>query len=1104
MESIIPDAKPMVIALRAYAEPPPKQKGDGGKTGGKRRAAAPPSEWMVIFDTETTIDASQALRLGSYQVRKRDRLIEAGLFHVASTLTKRDMAVLTTFTKANGLSLISREEFVDRVFYGIGYELRATIVGFNLPFDLARLAIGHSPARGRMRGGFSLRLAADKRKPRLQVKHLSQRASLIQFAAPYRQRNARSERRRHDGKPVRRGFFVDVKTLAAALYSRTFDLAGLTDFLVVDHPKLETEEHGKALTAEYAGYAARDVQATWECYRALVARYRTFRLDRSPPHSIFSEASIGKAYLAAMNVRPWREVQPDAPAEIMALALGTYFGGRSEVRIRRELRQITLCDFLAMYPTVCTLMRLWSFVIAEGTAWRDGTEEVRSFFEAVTLADLQKPETWPKLRALVQIAPDADILPTRAPYDGAGQATIGLNFLSSERPLWFTLADAVASKLLTGRSPKVVRAVVFKPGAPQAGLASVDIAGNAAYRVDPSREDFFKRLTELRQATKRRRDATTGAQYDALDAEQNALKIAANATSYGIFAETNVSERAKRGTVKVHSSVAQPYEVETLNDEEPGRYFHPLLAALITGAARLMLAITERLIADVRLEWSFCDTDSMAIAKPNAMADDDYQIRVGEIVGWFEPLNPYAFDGSILKVEDVNSTTENKTERRPLYCWAVSAKRYVLFNLDAERRPVIRQASAHGLGHLRRPYDKDNLSATIPPPAVKLTDLGVDRWQHDVWWQIAKAAIDGHPDQVDFDFHPALDAPAVSRYAATTPRLLGWVANYNRNLPYERQIRPFGFLLCMFADPLYRATALGEPVTDGAPPPKRRRSRLARPIAPFDKDPAKAARHAFDRETGEPVPSDALKSYRTVLASYAFHPEAKFLNGDFLDRGPTCRRHVRAVGVRLIGKEANRWEEQFFTGIDDEAQPEYGSPPDDAEVKLAELRRAVEVHGLAAIAVRAGVQRTRAVRALKSATAPTPGLIEALALAAAALDADAAECSRSNAELRQLAVQRVEVEGLPPGFRRDERGVGAPRGPSSDFQRIPRRAHHVRIGSASSAVVRATGRPVGSADFIEGLERSLCRPIARRAAGRKPKAAAADEPDLLSFTGPGE
>ena len=36
-----------------------------------------------------------------------------------------------------------------------------------------------------------------------------------------------------------------------------------------------------------------------------------------------------------------------------------------------------------------------------------------------------------------------------------------------------------------------------------------------------------------------------------------------------------------------------------------------------------MLAITERLVLDNGLDWAFCDTDSMAIAKPADMDEED-------------------------------------------------------------------------------------------------------------------------------------------------------------------------------------------------------------------------------------------------------------------------------------------------------------------------------------------------------------------------------------------------------------------------------------------------------------------------------------------------
>ena len=64
---------------------------------------------------------------------------------------------------------------------------------------------------------------------------------------------------------------------------------------------------------------------------------------------------------------------------------------------------------------------------------------------------------------------------------------------------------------------------------------------------------------------------------------------------------------------------------------------------------------------------------------------------------------------------------------------------------------------------------------------MPLKKIGVERWQYDLWHQIIVAALEGHPDQVDLGYHPALDRLAASRYAATTPKLLGWFKTYNEN-----------------------------------------------------------------------------------------------------------------------------------------------------------------------------------------------------------------------------------------------------------------------------------------------------------------------------------
>lgn len=228
-----------------------------------------------------------------------------------------------------------------------------------------------------------------------------------------------------------------MKTLAGAIFARSFSLAGLSRHLNVANPKLEFDEFDGPITEAMIRYAVRDVQTTWECYAELIDRYAAFGITSTPPEKVYSEASIGKGNLRDMGIVPWQKIQPDFPRQILADIMSSYFGGRSEVRIRRELRQVMLCDFLSMYPTVCTLMRLWRFVIAEGMTWRDATTETRELLTAIDLADLKEQPLWQQLAVLVRVQSEGDIFPIRAGYSGEAQPTIGLNHLTSKEPLWF-------------------------------------------------------------------------------------------------------------------------------------------------------------------------------------------------------------------------------------------------------------------------------------------------------------------------------------------------------------------------------------------------------------------------------------------------------------------------------------------------------------------------------------------------------------------------------------------------------------------------------------------------------------------------------------------
>jgi hypothetical protein len=148
-------------AVRAYAVPP-KRKHSSTRTVHR------PEKWpaVLVLDTETTTDAVQQLLFGVYRYCRwtNDGVLdcrEEGVFY-ADDLPDFDPAGFATLREyvrtsvASGtaqrgyrLRFLSRREFMDRVFFKLAYRARALVVGFNLPFDLSRIAINASAARSK-------------------------------------------------------------------------------------------------------------------------------------------------------------------------------------------------------------------------------------------------------------------------------------------------------------------------------------------------------------------------------------------------------------------------------------------------------------------------------------------------------------------------------------------------------------------------------------------------------------------------------------------------------------------------------------------------------------------------------------------------------------------------------------------------------------------------------------------------------------------------------------------------------------------------------------------------------------------------------------------
>jgi hypothetical protein len=547
------------------------------------------------------------------------------------------------------------------------------------------------------------------------------------------------------------------------------------------------------------------------------------------------------------------------------------------------------------------------------------------------------------LAAFVKIVPDGDVLPSRAKYNAeTNDWQVGLNHLYAkssdpDQALWFSLPDVAASVLRTGRMPRIVDAFRIEPRGTISGLKRTQLGG--AVNIDPRKQDFFKVVIEQRKRLSSRADLSQS-EKKRLD---KALKVLANATSYGIYAEMNRQETDEKVRVTGYGIDAEPFDCRVAHPDVPGEYCFPPLASLITGAARLMLALLEHCVSELGGTYAMEDTDSMAIVAteqgglipcsggPNRTADQRDAVKalswkqVQTLTQRFAQLSPYnlaAIPGSILKIE--NDNFDPKTgKQRQLYCLAISAKRYALFLRDGRGAPVLLRKglnngedrwSEHGLGHLLNPTDPES----------------VDReWIAQAWLGIIRRSLMLTTEPLGFE-----QLPAVGRLSLSSPAMMKPFAKLNEGKRYYNQIKPFNFLLSC------HVKQFGHPV--GVDPEHFHL------VAPYESKPGKWLKaNWIDQYTGKQYEITAtgyygnrrvarVKTYGDVLREYEFHPEAKCADAE----GNPCskqavgllqRRHVRIDLIKYIGKESNSLED-VKSGLVHSAQSvytEYSDPKRD-------------------------------------------------------------------------------------------------------------------------------------------------------------------------------
>ena len=529
--------------------------------------------------------------------------------------------------------------------------------------------------------------------------------------------------------------------------------------------------------------------------------------------------------------------------------------------------------------------------------------------------------------------PNGDLLPSRANYSAVGNdRQVALNYLyASDNPalesLWFSLPDVVASVLLTGKIPKIVDAFKLVPVGKLSGLRPTMLGGEVA--VNPLTQDLFRTVIEQRKSLARRKNLSE-ADLERLD---KSLKVLANATSYGIFAEMNRQETEKKTKVQCHGLDSEPFTCSVLHPEQPGEFCFPPLASLITGGARLMLALLEHSVSRAGGTYAMEDTDSMSIVSTKkggyiSVQSETNGIKalswkqVDSIVRKFEALNPYdrkIISGSILKIEDDNF--DRKTgKQRQLHCLAISAKRYALFLCLKNGEPVLLREgknnkkdrwSRHGLGHLLNPSDPE----------------ASDRnWTAAVWEMIVRKSCGLKTKDVDF-----VDLPAIGRTTVSSPGLMKSFESLNRGKPYAEQVKPFNFLLT--------AHVIPEGNPNDTDPEKFHL------VKPYDPDPRKWLEQEWiDQHSKKKYRittrgnygtrwAARVKTYGELIIEYEFHPESKCADesGNPCGRqtiGQLQRRHIKVDEIKFIGKESNSLEsvDEGMVHSDKDINTEYSDP----------------------------------------------------------------------------------------------------------------------------------------------------------------------------------
>ncbi|TMB98969.1 MAG: hypothetical protein E6J42_04660, partial [Chloroflexi bacterium] len=327
-------AETLPVAYRAYLQRVPPR--SSARTKAPLALACPND--ILVLDTETTTDPTQRLLFGSWRYGHRNAAgafvcLEEGLMY-ADDLPERDAAGFqclkdyvashradTANPRRPELLLLTRREFVNERLWK-ALDGGALVVGFNLPFDLTRLAVYCGAAKGpTFRGGFAVQLFEyfDRRtatwqpngfRPWFRFKALDSKRAPMGLT---RRRGPRSAERAQS--PEALGRLLDLKALVFALTDRNHSLETAAKAFGLEARKLAIAQHGR-ITPEYIDYNRHDVALTAGVLVAALAEWERHPLALAPD-KVMSPAGLAKGYLRALGVTPPAVKFANVPQELI-------------------------------------------------------------------------------------------------------------------------------------------------------------------------------------------------------------------------------------------------------------------------------------------------------------------------------------------------------------------------------------------------------------------------------------------------------------------------------------------------------------------------------------------------------------------------------------------------------------------------------------------------------------------------------------------------------------------------------------------------------------------------------------------------------------------